>query len=89
KKARYNETNMQKKLDESEVNDVWYTDKVPTGYDWADHDTNVIPSSNSHGTHVAGIVGAYEESQKKAMGVAPDVQLLAEKVFSDKRSGAY
>ncbi|MGF3105229.1 S8 family serine peptidase [Rossellomorea sp. DUT-2] len=89
KKAKYNETNVQEKLDESEVNDVWYTDKVPTGYDWADHDTNVIPASNSHGTHVAGIVGAYEESQKKAMGVAPDVQLLAEKVFSDKRSGAY
>ncbi|WP_226676093.1 S8 family serine peptidase [Rossellomorea aquimaris] len=89
KKAKYNETNIQEKLDESEVDDIWYTDKVPTGYDWADHDTNVIPASNSHGTHVAGIVGAYEESQKKAMGVAPDVQLLAEKVFSDKRSGAY
>ncbi|MFI8688236.1 S8 family serine peptidase [Rossellomorea sp. NPDC077527] len=89
KKAKYNEDNIQEKLDESEVDDVWYTDKVPTGYDWADHDTNVIPASNAHGTHVAGIVGAYEESQKKAMGVAPDVQLLAEKVFSDKRSGAY
>ncbi len=89
KKAKYNEHNIQEKLDESEVDDVWYTDKVPTGYDWADKDTNVIPASNSHGTHVAGIVGAYEESQKKAMGVAPDVQLLAEKVFSDSRSGAY
>ncbi|WP_299743401.1 S8 family serine peptidase [uncultured Rossellomorea sp.] len=89
KKAKYNEHNIQDKLDESEVDDVWYTDKVPTGYDWADKDTNVIPASNSHGTHVAGIVGAYEESQKKAMGVAPDVQLLAEKVFSDSRSGAY
>lgn len=89
KKAKYNEENIQAKLNETEVNDVWYTDKVPTGYDWADKDTNVIPASNSHGTHVAGIVGAYEDSQKKAMGVAPDVQLLAEKVFSDSRSGAY
>jgi lactocepin len=89
KKAKYNETSIQEKLDETEVDDVWYTDKVPTGYDWADHDTDVIPASNSHGTHVAGIVGAYEESQKKAMGVAPDVQLLAEKVFSDSRNGAY
>ncbi|MCP3740271.1 S8 family serine peptidase [Rossellomorea sp. BNER] len=89
KKAKYNGENIKAKLDETDVNDVWYTDKVPTGYDWADKDTNVIPTSNSHGTHVAGIVGAYEESQKKAIGVAPDVQLLAEKVFSDKSGGAY
>ncbi|MDT9026326.1 S8 family serine peptidase [Rossellomorea yichunensis] len=89
KKAKYNEENIQAKLNETEVNDIWYTDKVPTGYDWADKDTNVIPASSSHGTHVAGIVGAYEESQKKAIGVAPDVQLLAEKVFSDNNGGAY
>lgn len=87
--AKYNEENIQAKLYETDVNDVWYTDKVPTGYDWADKDNDVIPSSDSHGTHVAGIVGAYEESQKKAIGVAPDVQLLAEKVFSDNSGGAY
>ena len=89
KNAKFNEENIQKMLDESDINDIWYTDKVPTGYDWADHDTNVIPETSSHGTHVAGIVGAYEETQKKAMGVAPDVQLLAEKVFSDRGNGAY
>jgi subtilisin family serine protease len=89
KNAKYNKENIQAKLDETEVNDVWYTDKIPTGYDWADRDTNVIPASDSHGTHVAGIVGAYEESEKKAIGVAPDVQLLAEKVFSDNSGGAY
>lgn len=89
KKAEFNEENIQSKLDDTEVNDVWYTDKVPTGYDWADKDNHVIPASDSHGTHVAGIVGAYEESQEKAVGVAPDVQLLAEKVFSDTRGYAY
>lgn len=87
--AKYNEDNIQSTLNETEANDIWYTDKVPTGYDWADKDTDVIPDSNSHGTHVAGIVGAFEESQKKAVGVAPDVQLIAEKVFSDSRGYAY
>ncbi|GGB60676.1 S8 family serine peptidase [Fictibacillus barbaricus] len=89
KKAKFTEENIQDELNRTSVDDVWYTDKVPTGYDWADKDTNVIPTTSSHGTHVAGIVGAYEESQKKAVGVAPDVQLLAEKVFSDKGAGAY
>lgn len=89
KHAKYNEDNIQTTLNETEVNDIWYSDKVPTGYDWADKDTDVIPASNNHGTHVAGIVGAFEESQKKAVGVAPDVQLIAEKVFSDSRGYAY
>ncbi|MGM0753159.1 MAG: S8 family serine peptidase [Bacillota bacterium] len=89
KAAKLTEQNLQDDFQQTEVDDTWYTDKVPTGYDWADNDTNVIPSSNSHGTHVAGIVGAYEETKKKAEGVAPDVQLLAEKVFSDKGGGAY
>lgn len=89
KRAKYNEDNIQTTLNETEVNDIWYSDKVPTGYDWADKDTDVIPASDNHGTHVAGIVGAFEESQKKAVGVAPDVQLIAEKVFSDSREYAY
>lgn len=89
KEAKYNVNNIQKKLGETDVEDIWYTDKVPTGYNWADKNTNVKSTNNSHGTHVAGIVGAYEESQKKAVGVAPDVQLLAEKVFSDSLGFAY
>ncbi|MGA4721219.1 S8 family serine peptidase [Fictibacillus nanhaiensis] len=87
--AKLTQQNLQDDFNQTEINELWYTDKVPTGYDWADKDTNVIPTKNSHGTHVAGIVGAYEETQKKAVGVAPDVQLLAEKVFSDKGGGAY
>ncbi|PFA66794.1 hypothetical protein CN378_12910 [Bacillus sp. AFS015802] len=89
KSAKLTEQNLQDEFNQTDVNETWYTDKVPTGYDWADNDTDVIPSSNSHGTHVAGIVGAYEETTKKVEGVAPDVQLIAEKVFSDKGGGAY
>ncbi|EQB37062.1 hypothetical protein M948_09235 [Virgibacillus sp. CM-4] len=87
--ARYNEDNIQSTLDETKVEDVWYNSKVPTGYDWADQDTEVTPASDSHGTHVAGIVGAFDESGDNAIGVAPDVQLIAEKVFSDSLGIAY
>ncbi|WP_223805934.1 S8 family serine peptidase [Ornithinibacillus gellani] len=88
--AKWSESSIQSKLDETEVDDVWLSDKVPSGYDWADMDSNVIPKSDTHGMHVAGIVGANgEEADGGVVGVAPDVQLLAEKVFSDESGFAY
>ncbi|MFF3024376.1 S8 family serine peptidase [Gottfriedia sp. NPDC057948] len=91
-KEKWTKETIQSKLDQTSAPDVWYSDKVPTGYDWADHDTDVIPHSagNSHGMHVAGTVGANgDESNDGVQGIAPGVQLLAEKVFSDKANGAY
>lgn len=91
-KERWTKEGIQGKLAETDVNEVWYTDKVPTGYDWADNDTDVIPHSqgNSHGMHVAGTVGANgDEANDGVEGIAPGVQLLEEKVFSDSGSGAY
>ncbi len=91
-KEKLTPSGIKSKLDATAVNDVWYTDKVPTGYDWADHDTDVIPRGDGspHGTHVAGTVGANgDESIGGVQGIAPGTQLLAEKVFSDKASGAY
>jgi lactocepin len=90
-KQKWTQANIQSKFEETEVNEVWYSDKVPTGYDWADEDTNVIPAitGNPHGTHVAGTVGANgDETTSGVEGIAPGVQLLAEKVFSDKGGGA-
>ncbi|WP_286162596.1 S8 family serine peptidase [Bacillus sp. AFS029533] len=93
KKEKWTESNIQNKFAETEVNEKWYSDKVPTGYDWADDDTDVIPHGqygSPHGTHVAGIVGANgDESNDGVQGIAPGVQLLAEKVFSDNGEGAY
>lgn len=92
-KEKWTETNIQNKFAETEVNEKWYSDKVPTGYDWADDDTDVIPHGqfgSPHGTHVAGTVGANgDESNDGVQGIAPGVQILAEKVFSDNGGAAY
>lgn len=92
-KPKWTQDKINEKFAETEVNEIWYSDKVATGYDWADDDTNVIPGgpkASSHGTHVAGTIGADGDETKSGVeGIAPGVQLLAEKVFSDNRGGAY
>ncbi|MEH7014014.1 S8 family serine peptidase, partial [Neobacillus niacini] len=89
---KWTQDKINQKFEETDVDDIWYSDKVPTGYDWADNDSNVIPGANGspHGTHVAGTVGAGgDEANDGVEGIAPGVQLLAEKVFSDNGGGAY
>lgn len=90
---KWTEEGIREKLVETAVNEVWYSDKVPSGYDWADEDADVIPRGqygSPHGMHVAGTVGANgDEASDGVQGIAPGVQLLAEKVFSDKGGGAY
>ncbi|MED3781796.1 S8 family serine peptidase [Heyndrickxia sporothermodurans] len=89
-KEKLTKENIQSKLDETEVDDRWYTDKVPTGYDWADKDDDVLPYESSHGMHVSGTIGANGDEEKDGVkGIAPNVQILAEKVFSDNGGGAY
>lgn len=68
------------------VSAVYINDKIPYAYDYADVDTNVS-GGDSHGTHVAGIVGA--NSGGVVEGVAPDAQLFIMKVFGDATGGAY
>ena len=67
------------------VNSIYQSDKIPFAYDYYDNDTNVS-GGNSHGTHVAGIVGA---NSGQVTGVAPDAQLMIMKIFGDDGSGAY
>ncbi len=54
--------------------------KIIPGYNWADKNllTNDVGSSQ-HGMHVAGIIAA----NGKVKGVAPEAQLLSQKVFSN------
>ena len=76
-----------------EASDVYVSSKVPYAYDYADDDPDVYPSYSNHGTHVAGIIGGYDENgytdkdgnpvAETFYGVAPDAQLAIFKVFTD------
>lgn len=56
--------------------------KVIAGYDFGNGDSDPM-DFNGHGTHVAGIVGA----NGGILGVAPDVNIVAIKVFDDEGNG--
>ncbi len=62
------------------VDDVYISDKVPFGFDYADYDPDVYSTHNNHGTHVSGIIVGNDDTIK---GVAPNAQLVSMKVFSD------
>ncbi|CAM2902026.1 S8 family serine peptidase [Hathewaya histolytica] len=63
--------------------------KVPYGYNFADNNFDISDKVNKdHGMHVAGIIGANGDDKdiknnNAVKGVAPEVQLLAMKVFSN------
>lgn len=66
--------------------------KVVDGYNWADQNDDIIPrvedpnsATSSHGVHVAGIAAG---SGPVIQGVAPEAQIIAEKVFSTYQAGA-
>lgn len=91
KEARLTKANLQDKFAQTEaIEEVYFTDKVPTGYDWADQDNDPMSAKSSHGTHVAGTIGANgDEKNNGVVGIAPGAQIISEKVFSDKYPGAY
>ncbi len=65
----------------------YYTEKVPYGYNYMDENhayTDDFPGASSHGTHVAGSVGANgNEDNNGIKGIAPEAQLLNLKVFGN------
>lgn len=67
-----------------ELMDVYYNNKIPFLFDYADKDKNVNPYDSEHGTHVAGIIGG---SDDVITGVAVDTQLVLMKVFPDLDEG--
>ncbi len=66
------------------ASELYKSEKIPFAYDYADGDADVS-GGESHGTHVAGTVGA---DGAKFKGVAPDTQLVILKVFGDNGGGA-
>lgn len=67
-----------------DVSDVYYSKKIPFKYDYADKDSDVNPTSEEHGTHVAGIIGGKDDV---ITGVAINTQLVLMKVFPDADDG--
>ncbi len=68
-----------------ELTDVYYSNKIPFMYDYADKDPDVSPYDSEHGTHVAGIIGGSDDT---ITGVAVNTQLVLLKVFPDLQQGA-
>ena len=68
------------------ASDVYISDKVPFGFDYADEDPDVYPVDSDHGTHVAGIIAGKD---KVITGVAPNAQLVIMKTFSDVKDSAF
>ncbi len=62
------------------ADDVYISEKVPFGFDYADYDPDVYSTHNNHGTHVSGIIVGNDDTIR---GVAPNAQLVSMKVFSD------
>ncbi|MBO5270911.1 MAG: S8 family serine peptidase, partial [Clostridia bacterium] len=67
------------------ASDVYISEKVPFGFDYADADPDVYPVDSDHGTHVAGIIAGKDD---RITGVAPNAQLAIMKTFSDVKDSA-
>ena len=46
------------------------------GYDYEDDDTTPLPTSGSHGTHIAGTIAAVKNNSKGIIGVAPNAKIM-------------
>ena len=68
-------------------NKLRHNSKIPFKFDYADYDTDVL-SEETHGTHVAGIIGAVPSDTSDMHGIAPGCQLLLMKIFSDSTATA-
>ena len=46
------------------------------GYDYEDNDKTPLPTCSSHGTHIAGTIGAVKNNNIGILGVAPNVKIM-------------
>lgn len=63
---------------------LYYNNKVPFYYDYANSDNDVLNTKENHGIHVSSIAAANGPYK----GIAPNAQLALMKVFPDSGSGA-
>lgn len=80
---KYDRLSIDALISEHGLKGRYFSEKVPYGYNYYDHNSNTFDSYGSmHGMHVAGISAANSETSG-VKGVAPNAQILAMKVFSD------
>ena len=53
------------------------------GYDYENNDKTPLPTSSSHGTHIAGTIAAVKNNSKGIVGVAPNAKIMAIKYSDD------
>jgi|GEM_PF-3646855 len=53
------------------------------GYDYLDDDRSPLPTSSSHGTHIAGTIAAAKNNSTGIIGVAPNAKIMAIKYAND------
>ena len=85
--------NDQAKLDNLEpltADDLYRSNKVIFGFNYADKNLDVTHDNDTmgdHGTHVSGIAAANQVEGSEVMGVAPDAQLFIMKVYGADHGG--
>ena len=63
----------------NEFNKVYESEKIPFRFDYGENDADTYTTTNTHGTHVAGIA-AGNSPDGEFRGVAPDAQLVLMKM---------
>lgn len=82
--------NASAQYEELTAEDVYYSDKIPFGFNYIDNSTDISHDNDDagdHGTHVAGILAADGEDSE-ITGIAPGAQLLVMKVFGQSEEDA-
>ncbi|TFJ94431.1 S8 family serine peptidase [Lentibacillus salicampi] len=83
----HTESSVEETIADQDLPGQFYTEKVPYGYNYMDETDEIIDNAagaSMHGMHVAGTVGANgDEDNGGIMGIAPEAQLLALKVFGN------
>lgn len=74
------ETTANKLVSGITADDVYISEKIPFGFDYADEDADPYSTHNEHGTHVSGVIAGNDDV---ITGVAPNAQIVSMKIFSD------
>ncbi|RFA36669.1 lactocepin [Virgibacillus dokdonensis] len=85
--ADLSEEEVEQVVNDESLPGKFYNEKVPYGYNYMDKNDEIREihaNASYHGMHVAGTVGANgDEENSGVIGVAPEAQLLALKVFGN------